>query len=223
VSKRLAPLLAVPLLLAACGSAKTVTRTVTVTSASPAASKAPASVQQERVATLAGVAQRIYAQESKGTVDQAPLRAVERDSALVRAAAAGDAATANAEAGRVMAAAAHITGIRVLRGGRPLANVQLKFIVGGNLRKLPGVPGAQVAISIQDIIGYVSLVHRVTGAEVVVHGSSGHALSSLPAATHAKLPRSGRTDVAGRTYQALSFTEPGWAGERLTVWMLQPA
>jgi hypothetical protein len=216
VHKRLAPLLAIPLLLAACGSAKTVTKTVTV---SNAASPQPPPGQ---LATLAGVAQRVYVEESKGTVDQSPLRTLERDRVLLRATATGNARTAASEANRVMTAASHITGIRVLRNGRTLADVSLPFVVGGKLRAFRGVAGAQVAISIQDILGYVSLVHRVTGTEVVVRGSGGHALASLAAATRAPLPLSGRTDVAGRTYQAISFTEPGWAGERLTVWLLQP-
>jgi hypothetical protein len=29
--------------------------------------------------------------------------------------------------------------------------------------------------------------------------------------------------VAGRSYDAVSFREPGWAGERLTIWLLSPA
>jgi len=219
VNKRLAPLLAIPLLLAACGSAKTVTRTVTVSSAASPAAAAP----QGQLATLAGVAQRIYVEESKGTVDQSPLRAVEADRPLMSAALAGNAAGATAGATRVMNAASHITGIELVRNGRTLADVHLPFVVGGKLKQLRGAPGIQGAISIQDILGYVSLVHRVTGTDVVVRGSGGHALSSLQAATHAKLPSSGRVDVAGRTYQVLSFHEPGWAGERLTIWLLQPA
>ena len=212
--KRLLVLGAIPILLAACG-AKTATRTVTVASAPPA--------RQSQLATLAGVAERIYVEESKGTVDQAPLRALERDRALVRAAARGNATTVKAEAGRLMATATHVTGIRILRGGRTLADASGSFVVGGKLRPLRGAPGVQAEISIQDILGYASLVHRVTGDEVVVRGSSGHTLASPAAATGARLPSSGRVQVAGRTYQAISFMEPGWAGERLTVWLLQPA
>jgi hypothetical protein len=218
VSKRLAPLLAIPLLLAACGSAKTLTHTVTVSKAA-----GPPPVQQGQLATLEGVAQRIYTEESKGTVDQSPLRTLERDRILLRAIGSDNGAAATAEANRVMAAASHITGIRVLRNGRMLANVALPFVVGGKLRPLRGAPGVQVEISIQDILGYVSLVKRVTGTQVVVRGSGGQALASVPAATRATLPRSGQVQVAGRTYQAISFAEPGWAGERLQVWLLQPA
>jgi hypothetical protein len=220
VSKRLAPLLAIALLLAACGSAKTVTRTVTVSSA---ASQPPPPVQQGQLATLAAVAQRIYTEESKGTVDQSPLRTLERDRILLGDIRTDNGAAATAQANRVMAAASHITGIRVLRNGRTLANVSLPFVVGGKLRPLRGAPGVQVEISIQDILGYVSLVKRVTGTQVVVRGSGGRALASLPAATRVTLPSSGQVQVAGRTYQAISFAEPGWAGERLQVWLLQPA
>jgi hypothetical protein len=176
-----------------------------------------------QLAVLEDVAKRIYAEESLGTVDQSPLRSLERDNALVRAAAGRNAAAAQREAARAMAAASHITGIRLIGGGRVLADAHLPFVVGGTPRPLTTAPGTQIEISIQDILGYVSLVHRVTGSEVVVRGSSGHALASLPAATHAVLPRSGRVRVAGRGYDAVSFREPGWAGERLTIWLLSPA
>lgn len=118
--------------------------------------------------------------------------------------------------------ASHITGIRIVRGSRVLGDAHLPFVVGGTLRPFRRAPGDRIEISIQDILGYVSLVHRVTGAEVVVRGSSGQGLASLPAATRAVLPRSGRTQVAGRAYDVISFGEPGWAGEHLTIWLLLP-
>ncbi len=217
---RLWLLIAFPLIAAGCGATKSVTATVTRT---VKAGAPPATVRVEpQLATLAAVALRIYNEESRGTVDQAPVRALERDRMLVHAVALGDAATARSQAARLMAAASHITGIRILRAGRQLANVSLPFVVAGKPRPLRAVPGAEAQVSIQDVLGYVSLVHRVTGTEVVVRGSSGHALASLAAATHARLPRSGRVSVAGRTYEAASFVEPGWAGERLTIWLLQP-
>jgi hypothetical protein len=223
LGRRLPPLAAVSLLVAACGSASTVTKTVTVTSGAAAQ---PA--VQEQLQTLATVAERIYSQESKGSVDQSPIRKLLRNPALTQAIRSGDAAAASREADIIVTGSAHTTGIRVLKGGREFINVAGKtktggsFLVGGKTRPLRSVPGVKVQISIQDILGYVSLVHRVTGTEVVVRGSAGHALASLPAATHAKLPRSGRARLAGRTYRAISFGEPGWSGERLTVWLLQP-
>ncbi len=218
---RLWLLLAFPLIAAGCGATKSVTATVTRTVSAGAPPPQAVRVEPE-LATLAAVALRIYNEESRGTVDQAPVRALERDRMLVHAVALGDAATARSRAAQLMAGASHITGIRILRRGQQLVNVSLPFVVAGKPRPLRGVPGAQAQVSIQDVLGYVSLVHRVTGTEVVVRGSSGHALASLAAATHAKLPRSGRVSVAGRAYEAASFVEPGWAGERLTIWLLQP-
>jgi hypothetical protein len=213
-------LIALPLLAAGCGAAKSETITVTRPLKAAAPTRPPVRVGPQ-LATLAAVAQRIYNEESRGTVDQAPVRALERDRMLVHAVALGDTATARSEASRLMAAASHITGIRIVRGGHVVASVSLPFVVAAMPRPLRGVQGATAQVSIQDVLGYVSLVHRVTGSEVVVRGSSGHALASLAAATHARLPRSGRVSVAGRAYQATSFVEPGWAGERLTVWLLQ--
>lgn len=213
-------LLVLALLLAACGSDTTVTHTVTRATAHTVT--VPASTDGVQLATLGGVAKRIYVEESHGTVDQGPLRSLERDNLLVRAAARGDAKAMQAEANRAMVAASHITGIRIVRGSRVLGDAHLPFVVGGTLRPFRRAPGDRIEISIQDILGYVSLVHRVTGAEVMVRGSSGQGLASLPAATRAVLPRSGRTQVAGRAYDVISFGEPGWAGEHLTIWLLLP-
>jgi hypothetical protein len=180
------------------------------------------STAQARLETLAFVAKRIYDEESRGTVDQSPIRQLERDPALVQAVGRGNAAAVQAEARRQLAAAAHITGIRIVRGKRTLANIALAFVIGAKARPLPGASGSEIQISVQDVLGYVSLVHRVTGAEVVVRGSSGHVLSSLRAAGRTRLPGSGRLSLAGRRYALTSFGEPGWAGERLTVWLLEP-
>jgi hypothetical protein len=72
----------------------------------------------------------------------------------------------------------------------------------------------------QDVIGFVKLVHRLTGVQVVVRGAPGHVASSLPGATHAALPASGRATIAGRPYVVRSFRELGFGGEALRVWVL---
>jgi hypothetical protein len=222
LTRRLPLLLLAALLAAGCGSARTLTRTVTVTTAAPSAA-APGSQQLQ---TLAAVAQRIYSQESKGSVDQSPIRTLMRNPVLIQAIRSGNASAAAAEASNIVSGSAHTTGIRILKGGREFVNVAGKtktggsFLVGGKTRPLRRVPGVKVQVSIQDILGYVSLVHRVTGTEVVVRGSGGQALASLPALTRAPLPRSGRVRAAGAKYHVISFREPGWAGERLTVWLL---
>ena len=95
---RLWLLIAFPLIAAGCGATKSVTATVTRTV--KAGAPPPATVRVEpQLATLAAVALRIYDEESRGTVDQAPVRALERDRMLVHAVALGDAATARSQAG----------------------------------------------------------------------------------------------------------------------------
>ena len=72
----------------------------------------------------------------------------------------------------------------------------------------------------QDVVGYVKLVHRLTGAQIVVRGAPGHVESSLPAAAQATLPAAGTATLAGGTYVVRSFPEKGFAGEALQVWIL---
>ena len=94
--------------------------TATVTRTVSAGAPPPQAVRVEpQLATLAAVALRIYNEESRGTVDQAPVRALERDRMLVHAVALGDAATARSRAARLMAGASHITGIRILSARAP--------------------------------------------------------------------------------------------------------
>ena len=75
-------------------------------------------------------------------------------------------------------------------------------------------------VSLQDVTGFVKLVHRRTGAEVLVRGASGHVRTSLAAAASVRLPMSGRVTIAGRGYFVRSFIEIGWGKEPLTVWIL---
>jgi hypothetical protein len=72
----------------------------------------------------------------------------------------------------------------------------------------------------QDVVGYVKLVHRLTGAQVVVRGAPGHVESSLPAAARLALPGAGDTTIAGHTYVVRSFHERGYGPEELDVWIL---
>ena len=120
----------------------------------------------------------------------------------------------------------HVTRISVLRGPRVLANATLNsdgtYVVAPARREL-AVHGRQVGtllVSIQDVTGFVKLVHRRTGAEVVVRGGSGQVRESLSAAARARLPASGGVRIAGHNYLVRSFRERGWGGEPLTVWVL---
>jgi hypothetical protein len=103
--------------------------------------------------------------------------------------------------------------LRVVRGGHVVGDVGGRFVVAGATRR-------GLTISIQDVIGYVKLVHRLTGQAIVVRGRPGHVVASSRALSTASLPLSGSATVAGKTYAVTTFDEPGFAGERLHVWIL---
>jgi hypothetical protein len=175
---------------------------------------------------LAGVAQRIYQQEVTGTVGRAAVRRIARDPALDRALADGDARAVRAEALRqLFAPGKHVVRLRVLRRNRVLADVGGRFVVGeaaAELRAPDGRDLGRLEISMQDVLGYRKLVNRLTGAEVIVRGGSGHVETSLPAAAAVSLPAGGTVTLQRRTYVVREFHEDGFGGEPLRVWLLVP-
>jgi len=174
-----------------------------------------------RADTLGGVARRIYRQETDGTVGHAAVRRIARDRALLSALRSGDAAALRAAALRqLFNPGKHVVRLSVVRDGRALTDVGGAFVVAPARLVLPG--GDVLEASMQDVVGYVKLVHRLTGAQVVVRGAAGHAESSLPGAAQAPLPAAGTATIAGRAYVVRSFRETGYGGERLEVWILSP-
>ncbi len=101
------------------------------------------------------------------------------------------------------------------------------FVVAPGMRvlRLHGRPLGTLLVSIQDVTGFVKLVHNLTHAQVLVRGASGRVRASLGAATRVRLPASGPVTIAGRRrrYLVRSFGEVGWGAEPLTVWILEGA
>ena len=171
-----------------------------------------------RADTLVGVARRIYRQEAAGAVGHAAVERLARDRALI-AAMRGDrpAALRAAALRQLFNPGKHVVRLRVSRGGRTLADVGGRFVVSPARLRLHG---DVIEASMQDVIGFVKLVHRLTGAQVVVRGAPGHVESSLPGATEAALPASGNAAIAGQPYVVRSFRAAGFGGEALEVWVL---
>jgi hypothetical protein len=171
-----------------------------------------------RADTLAGVARRIYHQEAAGAVGHAAVRRLARDRALIAAMRGRRPAALRAAALRqLFDPGKHVVRLRVVRGGRTLTDVGGRFVVSPARLS---VHGDVIEASMQDVIGFVKLVHRLTGVEVVVRGAPGHAESSLPGATETALPASGDATIAGQRYVVRSFREVGFGGEALQVWVL---
>lgn len=151
------------------------------------------------------VAQRIYSTERDGSAVRASLRRISHDPAAMRG--------SRAELLRqLFLPGFHVVRLRVAHGAR-VTDVGGRFVVAG-----PSVRG--LTISIQDVLGYVKLVSKLTGQGVIVRGRDGHVVASDPAFKKASLPASGSVSVDGHAYQVSSFTERGFAGETLRIWLL---
>ena len=171
-----------------------------------------------RADTLAGVARRIYHQEAGGAVGHAAVKRIARDRSLLAALDRGSPTALRAAALRqLFNPGKHVVRLRVMRGGRTLADVGGRFVVSPARIRMHG---DVIEASMQDVIGFVKLVHRLTGAQVVVRGAPGHVESSLAGATDTVLPASGNAAIAGQSYVVRSFREVGFGGESLQVWVL---
>ena len=137
---------------------------------------APAAVRAD---TLAGVARRIYHQEAGGAVGHAAVKRIARDHSLLAALDRGSPTALRAAALRqLFNPGKHVVRLSLVRGGQTLTNVGGAFVVAP--AKLP-LHGAVLEASMQDVIGYVKLVRRLTGAQIVCAAPPGTSRARWPA------------------------------------------
>jgi hypothetical protein len=186
-----------------------------------------------RIDAAVKLAARIYERETKGRKLIKETARIARDGILLDAVGRGDLSRAQAEADSQLTSPGnhfgHVTRISVVRGSRVLVNATVNsdgvYVVAPATRALRfhGRLVGTLLVSIQDVTGFVKLVHKVTGAEVAVRGAHGHVRASLGVAALVRLPTSGQVTLAERRYVVRSFLELGWGNERLTVWLLEGA
>lgn len=166
-----------------------------------------------------------YLNEAQGAVIHTDLRQIAHDAALVNALGSGDLSAALAAANRQLVR--HVVQIRVLQGSRVLVDANpTSFDVRGSSIDLRGSRGrglGRLTITVQDVIGFNKLVHKLDAADALVRGAAGQFRTTLPAAVHASLPRSGCTQIGARKYVVRSFDETSFTGEPLTIWILTAA
>jgi hypothetical protein len=221
------------LVLGGCGSSHSAYTSSPPLPSSSSAS-APASVQardgRTRIEAIVTTAKATYRNETKGPKLSEQLGRIARDRVLLDALSRGDVVGAQAEADDQLRSLvnhrAHVTRISVIRGSRELVNATVNsdgvFVVapGRRLLRLDGRPLGTLLVSLQDVTGFVKLVHHLTGAEVLVRGASGHVRTSLGAAIRVRLPMRGPVTIGGQSYLTRSFREIGWGNEPLRVWIL---
>ena len=236
MSSRSAPLVfAFALAVGGCGSADKDSAARAEVSAPVAGEAATAgeSARSGAIAAAVRVAASTYARETRGSKLRLETGRIARDAVLLRALAAGNAPAAQAALESELLSPAnhfeHVTRISVVDGLHVLANATLNsdgtFVVApAQVTLTPhGHYLGTLLVSIQDVTGFVKLVHGRTLAGVVVRGTSGQLRASPPAAAGARLPLSGSATIAGRRYVVRSFRELGWGEEALTVWILEHA
>lgn len=190
--------------------------------------RADAALAGSRIARVVAVAQHLYANEVDGGRVHTDLRLVAGDRAFLNDLASGNLEGAQTEALLAMKrnGARHITRVSVVDGTQVLVNAVLNnnggFVVAPLERQLrvKGRNLGTLMVSVQDIIGYIKLIHVDTGADALVRGSSGQVRTTLPAAAPVTLPSAGSVTIAGRPYHVRSFRVWGWKAEALTVWVL---
>lgn len=191
------------------------------TAAVAAAAPRCAQTAPQHVAAAAAFARGRYRLEAAGAAVRAALARVVGDRVLVAALAAGHLRAAGAEALRLVAAPGHITAISVRRGRRLLVDTQrYPFDVAGASATLGGHLGT-VAVTVQDVIGFMRLVHEFTGSDVVAREAGGPARSTLAGALGVNLPTGGCVAIGGRSYAVRSFDETDFAGRALRISVLR--
>ena len=158
-----------------------------------------------------------YRSEVTGSFERSTAQHAAGNQALRAALRANDAARARTIATGLLYRRDHISHIEIVRGGRSVVSVGKGFVSGAAPIR---VEGDTMYVSIQDVIGFARLLHRRTGADVVVRGRRGHVATSLAAAARASLAARGATTIGGVRYHVSSFSATGLLGERLRVWVL---
>lgn len=123
----------------------------------------------------------------------------------------------------------HVSRLRILRGGNPVLDLGVAWVMGPMLQRtvrVAGRPPITFQSSVQDVIGFVRAMHNKHPAvEVVVRDAGGsRAVSLLGPAAHAPLPVSGSASIRGVRYAVRSFRGSSFVqgSVPVTVWVLLP-
>jgi len=229
--------LALGLTLGACGAAATtparpadLTATATVSAAAipGVAAEAPCATNTDaEIARATGVAARhIYALELASSEVRADKRQVEGYAPLLSALAAGNRAGVSEAVSSLVFSHTHVVRLRVMRGGKVLADVGGPYIlapVGGRLR-LNGRTLGRYLLSVQDDSGYVKLESRYIGDALLMRMGSRvlPVEGALPAAA-GSLPAEGPAAYLGKRYRMLTLAAAAFPSGTLRISLLVPA
>ena len=177
--------------------------------------------EQTEAATLGHAGERIYAEEIRsGRVDRVR-RTIESFSALKRAVAAGNRAGMRRAIVALFRSHLHVVRVRIRRAGGGVFDIGGPAVLGpveGVLRDGRRVVGT-VDFALQDDVGYIKLVRRFTGAQVLLREGDRQVLGTLSPGPRS-VPAQGTLTYRGRLYEAFSFFVRAFPSGRLRVSLL---
>jgi len=138
-----------------------------------------------RANVVRDAALRLYTAEASGPATQRVLRHVATDRGFQRAVAARDPVALRAAIIRFFRQRSlHVVRIRAFaRGGRLIGDVGGPYVLAPAQRTVRARDGrvlGKVVLSVQDDAGYLKLLHRFTGAGVVLRGAAGPIPGAVP-------------------------------------------
>jgi len=190
----------------------------------PPAALARSSCAQVGADVLADIAERAYDEAKSGQAFVLrPLNALARATALTAALAAGDGAGA-AQIVRTMVAAGGFARLRIVAGGRVIADVGVSIpLLAPLTRPLVDAGGrvvGEAVFAVQNAHGYVDLTHALERVPVLVRAGTRQLAGTF--AGPATLPSSGPISYRGVRYVVASFAGVRFPSGRVRIYVLAP-
>ena len=172
--------------------------------------------------TIGAVAQRIYYEERAGSHVGYTLRYVERFAPFRRAVARADPVATRAAIVALFGTHIHMVRVRASRGSALVADVGGPAVlapVRGTLRDARGRAYGHFLLAVQDDAGYIKLVRRFTGAQVLLRSGTRRVMWTLVPGP-ASVPTRGRVAYRGRDYEVYSFAAEAFPSGPLHISIL---
>ena len=183
-----------------------------------------ATAADTRLNAIGYVARNVMRGEAHGSAVARTLRHAALDPAFRRAVAAGDPAAVRAAiVGLFRDHRFHIVRVRAWRGTRLINDVGGPYVLSPATGTISGPRGGvagRFMLSVQDDTGFIKLVHRFTGAEVILHTSTGTVPGSTLTPGPAFVPGLHTVSYGGRAYRSYGFTGTAFPSGKLEVTLL---
>lgn len=177
-----------------------------------------------RLNTIGYVARNVMRGEASGSAVARTLHHAAVDPAFRSAVAAGDPAAVRAAiVGLFRDNRFHIVRVRAWRGTRLINDVGGPYVLSPATGAISGPGGAAAGrfmLSVQDDTGFIKLVHRFTGADVVLHTSTGTVPGSTLSPGPAFVPGLNSVRYRGVAYHSYGFTGTAFPSGQLAVTLL---